>query len=258
MLFQLLDSSRSLASLGLGSHFLWEMYHPIDEAGWMSHAVDPSTITSNERRVIDWSIHRVTGGARYLDKYPRMCLRVEYLEAMFPDARFVYITRDGRAAVSSLITGWRTPAKFGQGTHLPVRLDIEGYDGPVWKFLVPPGWREYVSGRSLAQVCAFQWSAANHAVLDAKRHVAEDRWVDVRYEDIVDDPVPTIGRLLERLGMGGDQHVLEHAAQLDRRVTQTAVTPPRPDKWRSENPSEVASIMPQIGPMMQRLGYTSA
>ena len=125
----------------------------------------------------------------------------------------------------------------------------------MWKFLVPPGWREYTSGRSLAEVCAFQWSAANRAVLDAKRRIAEERWVEVRYEDIVENPVPAIANLLERLGIAGDRHVLEHAAQLDRRVTQTAVTPPRPDKWRAENPAEVRSIMPLIEPMMQRLGY---
>jgi hypothetical protein len=255
MLFQLLDSSGSLMSLGFGSHFLWEMYHPIDRTGWASHAVDSSTITPSERRVIDWSISRITGGARYLDKYPRMCLRVAYLQAMFPDAWFVYITRDGRAAVSSLITGWRTPAKFGQGTRLPVPLEIDGYDGPVWKFLVPPGWREYTSGHSLAEVCAFQWSEANRAVLDAKRMVDTERWIDVRYEDIVDHPVATMENILDRLRLHGDQRVLDHAAQLDRRVTQTAVTPPRRDKWRTENPSEVTSILPQIAPMQQRLGY---
>jgi hypothetical protein len=49
--------------------------------------------------------------------------------------------------------------------------------------------------------------------------------------------------------------VLAHAAALDRNVTHTAVTAPRPGKWRDENPEAIESILPQIAPVMSRLGY---
>src|SRR5690349_22681246 len=96
MLFELLDCSTHLASLGYGSHFIWEMYHPIRATSYDSHAVTPADISERERRVVNWMIHAITGGMRYLDKYPRMCLRADYLHALFPDAWFVHITRDGR------------------------------------------------------------------------------------------------------------------------------------------------------------------
>ncbi|MGZ4430354.1 MAG: sulfotransferase family protein [Gaiellales bacterium] len=254
MLFALLDRSPHLASLGIGSHFLWEMFHPIEAAGFASHAVGPEQVSDAERRVLDWSIDRLSGGLRYLDKYPRMCLRAEYLHALYPDAQFVYIARDGRAAVSSLITGWRTEGKFGQGTVLPVPLDIEGYGGDVWKFLVPPGWRDYARGRTLAEVCAFQWQAANEAVLDAREQIGDERWIDVTYEALVAEPVQTTRAILEHLRLPADG-VLEWAATLETRVSRTAVTPPRPDKWRDENPREIESILPMIAPTMERLGY---
>jgi phenylalanyl-tRNA synthetase beta subunit len=54
---------------------------------------------------------------------------------------------------------------------------------------------------------------------------------------------------------GDTPDVLAHAAALDRNVTQTAVTAPRPEKWRDENPAAVQSILAQIAPVMARLGY---
>ena len=42
---------------------------------------------------------------------------------------------------------------------------------------------------------------------------------------------------------------------LDTRAVTKAVTPPRKDKWRTENPAEIESILPTIGPLMRRLGY---
>lgn len=254
MLLQMLDQSPSLASLGLGSHFLWEMFHGMD--GDRGHAVSPASISPRERRVLNWTIANVTGGMRYLDKYPRMCLRVDYLRALYPDASFVSIVRDGRAVTSSLITGWRTEGKFGQGTALPVPLAIDGYSGDVWKFLVPPGWRAYAQGRTLAEVCAFQWSAANQAVLDARPAVGTERWIDVRYEELVAEPVATMTSVLDRLSLPGDG-VLEWAATLDQRVSRTAVTAPRPDKWRTENGAEVESVLGQLAPVMEQLGYTT-
>ena len=252
MLFQMLDSSRTLASLGYGSQFLWEMYRPGAIEPGRSHAAGAEDLTAAERRVLAWAIASITGGAPYLDKFPRMVLRVPYLQALYPDARFVHIVRDGRAVVSSLLTGWRTAGKFGHGTRLPRPVTIAGYDGDVWRFLLPPGWEDYAEGRTLAEVCAFQWAESNRAVLDAPGSEAFHR---VSYERLVADPVATTTALLTALGLPGDPDVLEHAGALDQRVTRTAVTPPRADKWRDENPAEVESILGRIEPTMRRLGY---
>ncbi len=254
LLFEALGRSPHLGSLGVESHLLWEMFHPVIRPDRITHQVGPDEVTSRERRVLYWAIDRLSGGRRYLDKAPRNCLRVPYLDELFPGANFVYLKRDGRAAVSSLITGWRAPGGMFPGTKLPAPLDIQGYDGRTWKFLVPRGWEAYTTGKSLAEVCAFQWVAANQALLDARGRIAPERWIELTYEELVASPRDQLGALLGRLALPQDPAVLDRAVSLDRHVTK-AVTAPRRDKWRQENPEEIGSILPLIEPTMRRMGY---
>ena len=255
MLFKLIDRSPRMTSLGKGSQFVWDMFHKIGASDGASHAVGPDDITERERKVLYWLIHRVAGTNRYMDKFPRNCLRASYLQELFPDASFIYIRRDGRSVVSSLITGWKTEGKFGYGIPLPGRIAIEGYDGDQWRFLFPPGWREYATGHTLAEVCAFQWVSANEAVLSAKEGIAPERWVDVSYEELLASPEETVARLFAGIGLQADDEVLTWASELDTHVSRTAVTAPIREKWRREHPEEIASILPMIQPTMRRLGY---
>jgi hypothetical protein len=139
-----------------------------------------------------------------------MCLR-EYLAALFPDAWFVHIIRCGRSVVSSLMTGRRTTGMSSFGTRLPVDLNIDGYDGEVWRFLVPPGSQEYARGHT--------------PILAAKARIRTDRWIN-----LVTTPVATTSRMLQALRLSGDPDVLERASTLDRNFTGTAVTPPKSGK----------------------------
>lgn len=254
VLFDTLDRSASLASLGRESGVLWDMFHRIEDSDWVSHEVPPDSITDRERRVLYWALERVAGKRRYLDKLPRNCLRVPYLHRLFPDAWFIFICRDGRATVSSMLEGWRSGARFSAtGLELPVNLSIAGYEGATWKFLMPQGWREFASGKTLAEVCAFQWMAANEAILAARSEIGTDRWLEVRYESLVESPVETSERLLKELGLPLDDQVRHYAAALDRHVSK-AVSAPYAGKWMRDV-AEIDPILPQIRPMMERLGY---
>ena len=95
-----------------------------------------------------------------------------------------------------------------------------------------------------------------HRLLDAYDRLGRERFCEVRYEELVAAPVDTTAAMLRDLGLADDADVLTHAAALDRNVTQTAVTAPRPEKWRDENPAAIESILPQIAPVMSRLGYS--
>jgi hypothetical protein len=254
MVFTILAASASVNGLAGEGHFLWDLYHGENEHGWESQATRPDEIATHERRALRWTIAQLADGRTYLDKTPRNSLQVPYLHTLFPDARFVVLIRDGRAVVSSLINGWRDTGGMFPGRVMPVPIAIDGYAGERWKFLAPPGWESYATGHTLEEVCAFQWVSCMEALLAARAQIDPDRWVEVRYEGFTADPVKEASRLLRALRLDDDPMVLHAARSLDARVTK-AISAPRPDKWRDENPDEIERIVPMIAPTMSRLGY---
>jgi hypothetical protein len=139
-----------------------------------------------------------------LDKTCINTLRVGYLHKLFPQAKFVFIHRDGRDNISSMIDGWRlgrTDGGFGLEKFFgpsPVPVEINRGEFHEWHFFLPPGWREY-NRASLEEVCAFQWISANRLALDAARDVPAEQWIQVRYEDIFERPVEMFRTVFERV-----------------------------------------------------------
>ena len=183
-----------------------------------------------------WSIDRLCGGKRYLDKFPRNCLRGEYLYELFPDARFVAIHRDGRSAVSSLITGWQTAGKFGQGTNLPVTLDIAGLRR---RQLEVPG----AAGLARVRDGAHAGRGVRVPVVGGERgDPAREGAHPCRPVDR--GPVRGVPGRAARDGVAtargrgppaGGARCCRGPTTLDTHVSRTAVSDPSRDKWRTEH-----------------------
>ena len=177
---------------------------------------------------------------------------------MFPDAHFVYLYRDGRSNVSSLIDGWENHGHFGLTQFLgesPVPVAIDGGRFREWSFFLPPGWRDY-NNATLEQVCAFQWMKANEMALEARSLVPAAQWTEIRYEDLLDQPVPTFERVFARLGLA-----LRSAPCVSCAGNWPNARPawfracPSVTSGRSATAGAVDNVMPQLTPMLQRLGY---
>jgi hypothetical protein len=137
-------------------------------------------------------------------KTPSNAYRLPFLRRLFPNARFrlLHLVRNPAAAVNSLLDGWLYRGFHAH--HMPGRLRIAGYSecGPGaecdwWKFDLPPRWQEW-TGRSIEEVCAFQWRSAHQSILD---FVCAERvdYLRLRYEDVV-GPALERRKFLERLG----------------------------------------------------------
>ena len=190
---------------------------------------------------------------RFLEKTPENCLRLPFLLALWPDARVIYLTRDARSNVNSLLEGWRQPHLF-PGYRVPQPLHIPGYSRERWAFTLIPGWRELASS-PLEEVCAWQWIRCNEAVL-AHREGTQGRvpYLQVRYEDLVAEPGPALRRIAAFLEVDFEASLAAHAQRLPR---INVVSVPERDKWRRENPEAIARILPLAEPLMRRLGYDS-
>ena len=186
---------------------------------------------------------------RLLEKTPENCLRLPFLQALFPDAQVIFLIRDGRANVHSLLEGWRQPRLF-PGYKTPVRVNSPGQTRGRWAFTLIPGWRELVD-RPLIEICARQWVACNEAVLAYAAGPGGLPVLTVRYEDLIADPDET----LQRIGRFLD---LPPAAipALGRGLPEiNTVSVPDREKWRAEADA-LASVAHLMTPLMARLGYS--
>jgi hypothetical protein len=251
LLFHLLGQHADLRHLGTEGFVFWAHRHPARN-GWVSDAADASDADESEQTYVYSSIQRVAGGGRLLEKTPKNCLRVRYLDALFPDASYVFLTRDPRATVASLIDGWH--ARHGVSYRLPERLRLAEYRGRYWSYVLPKGWRD-LKQTSIPVVAAHQYVASyEHASEDLAR-IPSNRVVRASYEDLVSRPVAVATDLVDALALPANDDVVAAAKNLgSHRVS--SVTPPRRDKWRARA-AEIAQVWPSLVGTSERLGYGS-
>jgi Sulfotransferase family len=253
MLFTILHMSHSLSNWVSGeSHEVWERdLHP-SLTGWKSNVLRKGEPDIAAHRRIKRSFFLATGPRkRFLDKTPRNSLRVEFIDSLFPDAQYVFLTRDGRENVNSLINAWRTARYRTYALDRP--HSIPGVDPNWWKFTLYEGWEEDSSG-PLEVVCAKQWLNSYEQALAAFEGIERTRWSKVSYEDLVDDPVGVSRGIMDFLGLEFEDRVRLQAEASKTKPVNT-VTPPERGKWRRENPREIEAILPLITPTMKALGY---
>ena len=252
MLYAILRTHSRLAHWPGEAHEVWEAdYHPALR-DWTSNALDASDVEPVAAARIKRSFFLVTGARRRLiDKTPRNALRIGFIEALFPEARYVFLKRDGRDNVNSLINAWRTPRY--RTYELPEPHAIPGVDPKWWKFVLYPGWQKDAHG-PLEVVCAKQWGACNDAALHSAPKVGPDRWIEVRYERFVADPVQETKSVVGFLGLDYEADVREKAATAKTKPVNV-VTPPEAGKWRRENPKEIEAVLPMIEPTMLAMEY---
>jgi LPS sulfotransferase NodH len=179
---------------------------------------------------------------RLLEKTPKNALRVPFLLEVFPDAQFIFLQRDPRANLSSMMQAWRAK---GWVTY----RGLPGWPGP-WSLLLPPGY-ERLQGKPLEEVVAYQWRVANETILDDLEAVPRERWTSARYEDLVADPRAEVVKLLAFMGVVMDSRLEEYLGRplpLSR-YTQSA---PDPEKWK-QNDKEIQRVMPSLAAVSERM-----
>ena len=193
---------------------------------------------------------------RVIDKTPPNTYRVDYLAKTFPDAKFIYLTRDGATNISSLIEGWKSEGRFSFSFRkfydYNKKINIKGYNGNVWKFTNPPGWEDYLD-KPIEEVCAFQWLSAHKYSQEAFKKMPSNSWMPVKYEDLVTNPEKVIREICMFLDLEYKGQIEKHC--LDLPVVSTS-SKPDPKKWL-KNKALIENIADKIDDMQTKLGYPS-
>jgi hypothetical protein len=159
------------------------------------------------------------GAVRMLEKTPKNALRVPFLAAAFPEARFIYLHRDPRQVLGSMIDGWQS-GRFATYPGLP------DWNGLPWSCLLTPDWRG-LSGLPLGEIVARQWDCTTRILLDDLEALPAERRIAIDYGRFLADPQGQVARLCEWADFAWDKPL---GRQLPHSRSTTST--PDPEKWR--------------------------
>jgi hypothetical protein len=165
-------------------------------------------------------------GKRLILKSPPHTGRIKVLQEMFPGALFVHIMRDPYVVYPSTVKLWKT---FYQ---------LHGFQRP--RFV---GLEEHVFATFLRMYAKLE---------EGRRLVEPARFCDVRYEDLVRDPVGQMHRIYDHFGLGGfDAFLPRLEAYL------TSVKGYETNRYQL-TPDERAKITQRWGEVIRRYGYQTS
>jgi hypothetical protein len=148
-------------------------------AGELARELGPALVYVGER--IARELIRA-GKQRYGDQHSGYALCIPTLEALFPGAQFVHVVRDGRDVAATQLAE--------QSTHAALR---HANAAPQTYAAAAASWQEHVA------------TARAHA-----QRLGPARYHELRYEDFLAAPEPTLARLLAFLGLEFD-HAMRDA-----------------------------------------------
>lgn len=252
LLFETLAQSPDAYTIGGESHGIIEgntAFGVLGAAarGYDSNRLDAAAATPEivvalrerfHRRAFNRNHEKGEGRIRLLEKTPKNALRVPFLTQVFPDALFVYLYRDPREVLASMMEAWQSGG-FRSYPQLP------GWTGLPWSMVLTPGWRDLI-GKELPDIVCAQWQAVTEVLLDDLEALPAERWVATRYDRFVADPEQEVERICAGVGLRWDR-------QLERQLPLAGhtVSAPHADKWRRHE-REILARMPQIASTVAR------
>jgi hypothetical protein len=171
------------------------------------------------QRQFDWVARRYDA-SMVVEKTCANSLRVPFVDRVLPEARYVFIRRDGVDAVGSAIKRWKAPLDLpyiARKTRFVPPVDLPYYAARYFGHRLH---RLFSRERRLAvwgpqlddmdtllarhpldEVCALQWQRCVESARRAFESMPSDCWVEVAYEDFVRQPEAELDRVLDSLGV---------------------------------------------------------
>lgn len=194
-------------------------------------------------------------------------LRVPFVNRILPDARYIFMVRDGRDAVASAMTRWtgstslsymlskarwvpaRELLRYGVQfvTHRLRKQFSRGGTLATWgpRF---EGIDKMVASEDLVTVCGTQWVRCVESASQSLQSIDPDRVLMLRYERVVDSPLEEFERIFSFCDLSFPQDVADTISRL--------VTARNIGKHRNQlSEREISQLLDTIGPTMRNHGY---
>ncbi|GAA4740808.1 hypothetical protein GCM10023264_02230 [Sphingomonas daechungensis] len=243
LLYETLEQAPGLYSIGDESHRLIETVPGLapQHRGWSSNRLTAIDATADRaehlaegfyRQLRDRDGNAPAGRARMLEKTPKNALRIPFFDALWPDSEFVYLYRDVRETLYSMLEAWQSGG-FRMYPGLP------GWQGATWSLLLVPGWRR-LNGMPLPEIVAHQWAITTETMLDDLEQIPDQRVHVVDYGSFLASPQAEMESLAPALGLGWDRQLGPSLP-----LSKVTVSAPEKDKWRRIEPT-INTIWPIV------------
>ena len=168
---------------GPRENFLHRLTHyPADAPNWPDFHLDAEALRAAVAAIEPFDLSEALrafyrlyaarfGKSRWGEKTPMYCLRMDVIEQVLPEARFIHVVRDGRDVAVSLREQW-----FSPGHDIAIQADY---------------WRSNV--------------LTAHRLGASRRH-----YMEVRYEDLIHDTQAELRRVSGFLGVGYHDCMLDY------------------------------------------------
>jgi omega-hydroxy-beta-dihydromenaquinone-9 sulfotransferase len=170
----------ALCNMGLPSPYLTMAFpnEPPHDPAYLTLDGLPQEDVDRWKAAMSWFLKRVTlrSPKRIILKSPPHTGRIRTLVELFPDARFVHIVRNPYALFGSTVKLWKTLYKF-QALQEPKHEGLEEYVFSCFERM----YEKFERDRTL---------------------VDPARLIEIRYEDLVRDPIGQMRAIYEHLGLG--------------------------------------------------------
>ncbi|MBD9373704.1 sulfotransferase [Rhizobium sp. ARZ01] len=206
------------------------------------------------------------GGRQIMENTPSNVLRVPYVQEIFPEATFLFITRNPFSFISSMELKWQKTKTF-KGLKRTLSVvpvwQLHYYVGSLVRQMIvkkilrgkyTPIYGPRYKGIDLdlkvndkLAVIARQWARGNRKAREDLAKLGTGRVLTCRYEDLMEDTEATLRQIYDHCGLTCSDDIVRAAKEM--------VDPTRQEKWLRLDREKLKAIIPEVQEEMGYYGY---
>ena len=246
--------------------------NPIWRHGNINHPNDeltPEMVTPEIRKFIRKEFQKLANQLNVenvVEKTTATSLRVAYTHKVFPEAKYIFLYRDGRDVAVSAQKRWNAPFDFTYSykkfRYVPLvdmpyilyyytknRIGKMVSGAKTYRTWGPRynGIDDDVKNYSLLEVCGLQWKHYVESSLEQMEDIPENQLLKVQYERLVTHPREEINRICDFLEIAPEQI---EAYGLHQGINARSI-----GNWKKLNPQNQELLNNLLTPTLKKLGY---
>ncbi len=262
-----LAASSQVAAIPYDVNYIWRYGNE-----WLEHdELDAATVTPKMRAHIRKQLDRLAGitpsnNLTLVEKTVGSTLRVPFIEAIYPNARYIHLIRDGRAVTESAMRLWQAPPDTGSLLTKLRRMPLSsigyvawfGYNfikglvfgrggGQIWGPRYKGVLQDVAKERPLVEICARQWQCSVEKAQKGLKQIPSERVFTLRYNDLVGNE-ERIREMIAFAELDDEEQILAHYRATVRSDTD--------EKWQKNMRKEdIAAMLEILTPTLEEQGF---